>query len=66
MYRCNKKYDHKGQPCSRRHLTEDEIKQTFVKELNSLVEVKEDVIAERRSLIDSVCRTEELIEERGE
>ena len=62
IYRCNKKYAHKGKPCSTRHLTEDEIKQIFVKALNSLVEVKENVIAELRSLIDSVCQTEELME----
>ena len=65
IYRCNKKYAHKGKPCSTRHLTEDEIKQIFVKALNSLVEVKENVIAELRSLIDSVCQMEELIEERS-
>ena len=64
IYRCNKKYAHKGKPCSTRHLTEEEIKQTFVKELNSLVEVKENVIAELRALIDSVCQTGELLEER--
>ena len=64
IYRCNKKYAHKGKPCSTRHLTGEEIKQIFVKALNSLVEVKENVIAELRSLIDSVCRTEELPEER--
>ena len=64
IYRCNKKYVHKGKPCSTRHLTEEEIKQIFVKALNSLMEVKENVIAELRSLIDSVCQMEELIEER--
>jgi len=64
IYRCNKKYAQKGKPCSTRHLTEEEIKQTFVKALNSLVEVKENVIAELHSLIDSVCQTEELMEER--
>ncbi|GAA0202064.1 hypothetical protein GCM10008919_01770 [Selenomonas dianae] len=63
IYRCNKKYAHKGKPCSTRHLTEDEIKQIFVKALNSLVEVKENVIAELRSLIDGVCQTGELVEE---
>ena len=46
-------------------MTEDEIKQIFVKALNSLVEVKEKVIAELRSLIDSVCRTKELVKERN-
>ena len=65
IYRCNKKYAHKGKPCSTRHLTEDEIKQIFVNALNSLVEVKENVIAELRSLIDSVCKTGELMEERN-
>ena len=64
IFRCNKKYSQKGKPCSTRHLTEEEIKRIFVKALNSLVEVKENVIAELRSLIDSVCQMEELIEER--
>ena len=64
IYRCNKKYAKKGKPCSIRYLTEEEIKQIFVKALSSLVEVKENVITELRSLIDGVCRTEELTEER--
>ena len=54
-----------SKPCSTKHLTEEEIKQIFVKALNSLVEVKENVIAELRSLIDSVCQMEELTEERN-
>ena len=65
IYRCNKKYADKGKPCSTKHLTEEEIKWIFVKALNSLVEVKENVIAELRSLIDSVCQTEEMTEERN-
>ena len=64
IYRCNKKYAHKGKPCSTRHLTEEEIKRIFVKALNSLVEVKERVIVELRSLIDDVCQTGQLTEER--
>ncbi|EJO22168.1 recombinase zinc beta ribbon domain protein [Selenomonas sp. FOBRC6] len=64
IYRCNKKYAHKGKPCNTRHLTEEEIKQIFVKALNSLVEVKEKVIVELQSLIDDVCQTVELTEER--
>ena len=63
IYRCNKKYSQKGKPCSTRHLTEEEIKWIFVKALNSLVEVKENVIAELCSLIDSVCQTGELVDE---
>ena len=62
IYRCNKKYAQKGKPCSTRHLTEEEIKQIFVKALNSLVEVKENVIAELTDLIDGVCQTGELVE----
>ena len=54
-----------SKPCSTRHLTEEEIKRIFVKALNSLVEVRENVIAELRSLIDSVCQTRELMEERS-
>ena len=64
IYRCNKKYAQKGKPCSTRHLTEEEIKRIFVKALNSLVEVKEKVIVELQSLIDDVCQTVELTEER--
>ena len=64
IYRCNKKYAQKGKTCSTQHLTEEEIKEIFVKALSSLVEVKENVITELRSLIDGVCRTEELTEER--
>jgi len=64
IYRCNKKYAHKGKPCNTRHLTEEEIKRIFVKALNSLVEVKEHVIAELRSLVDDVCQTGKLIGER--
>ena len=64
IYRCNKKYAHRGKPCNTRHLTEEEIKQIFVKALNSLVEVKEKVIVELQSLIDDVCQTVELTEER--
>ena len=63
IYRCNKKYAHKGKPCNTRHLTEEEIKRIFVKALNSLVEVKENVIAELTDLIDGVCQTGELVEE---
>ena len=52
-----------SKPCSTKYLTEAEIKQIFVKALNSLVEVKENVIAELRSLIDSICKTGKLMEE---
>jgi len=65
IYRCNKKYAHKGKPCGTRHLTEEKIKRIFVKALNSLVEIKERMIAELRSLVDGACRTGELMEERG-
>ena len=63
IYRCIKKYAKKGKSCSTQHLTKEEIKQIFVKALNSLVEVKENVIAELRSLLDGICQTGKLIEE---
>ena len=44
-------------------MTEEDIKEFFIKALNSLVEVKENVIAELQVLIDSVCKMEELTEE---
>ena len=52
-----------SEPCSTKHLTEAETKQIFVKALNSLVEVKENVIAELTDLIDGVCQTGKLMEE---
>ena len=44
-------------------MTEEDIKEFFIKALNSLVEVKENVIAELQVLIDSVCKMGELTEE---
>ena len=52
-----------SKPCSTKYLTEAETKQLFVKALNSLVEVKENVIAELTDLIDGVCQTGKLMEE---
>jgi len=49
-----------SKPCSTKHLTEAETKQIFVKARNSLVEVKENVITELLSLIDSICQTGKL------
>ena len=54
---------HQDKPCSKRHLTKDEIKQIFAKARNFLVKVKENVVAELTELIDNVCRTEALVEE---
>ena len=54
-----------SKPYTTRHLTEEEIKRIFVKALNSLVEVKENVIADLQVLIDSVCQTGEMTEERN-
>ena len=52
-----------SKPCSTKYLTEAETKQIFVKALNSLVELKENVITELLSLIDSICQTGKLMEE---
>lgn len=41
IYRCNGKYSKGKQPCTTPHLTEEQIKKTFLKALNTLVEEKE-------------------------
>lgn len=41
IYRCNRKYGKDTPPCNTPHLTEEEIKQLFLKALNALMEAKE-------------------------
>lgn len=60
VYRCNRKYDKGTEPCTSRHLTEDEIKQIFLQALNTLVDAKEETIQNLRGLMDMVCRTDDL------
>lgn len=60
IYRCNDKYKTKGKPCKSPHLTEAEIKDIFVKALNSMSKVKKTVINEVYDFIDTICATTEI------
>lgn len=66
IYRCNKKYQKGIPPCNTPHLTEEQIKQLFLKALNALVDAKEETIANLQGLIDTVCQTAELADEQEE
>lgn len=63
IYRCNRKYGKDTPPCNTPHLTEEEIKQMFLKALNALVDAKEETIENLQGLIDTVCRTDALVAE---
>ena len=60
IYRCNRKYGKDTPPCNTPHLTEEEIKQMFLKALNALVDAKEETIDNLQGLIETVCQTESL------
>lgn len=63
--RCNGKYSKGKQPCTTPHLTEEQIKEIFLKALNTLVEEKEDTIENLNELIDTICFTDTLISEQN-
>jgi len=60
IYRCNRKYGKDTPPCNIPHLTEEEIKQMFLKSLNALVDAKEETIENLQGLIETVCQMESL------
>lgn len=60
IYRCNDKYKTKGKPCKSSHLTEDEIKEIFIKAINTLTKAKKNVIKEIDNFIDNICKTKDL------
>ena len=62
IWQCNHKYAG-GKPCSTSHLDEDTIKAEFVKAFNSLIENKDEVIAEYRDIIKQLTDTTALEEE---
>ena len=63
IYRCNGKYKG-GQKCGTPHLTEDEIKSLFLKALNELAGIKDEVLANLTVLRGMVSDTAALTEER--
>ncbi|MDD3186795.1 MAG: recombinase family protein, partial [Anaerostipes sp.] len=64
IYRCNRKYGKGIEPCSSPHFTEDQIKEIFLKALNTLIGEKDEAIANLLELIDTVCDTGSLALER--
>lgn len=58
IWRCNHKYD--GKTCNTPHLTEDEIKELFIKALGELLSDKDEVIENLTLLREAVSDTSEL------
>lgn len=65
IYRCNGKYSKGKQTCTTPHLTEEQIKEIFLKALNTLVEEKEETIENLNELINTICFTDTLISEQN-
>lgn len=65
IYRCNKKYD-KGCKCKIPHITEDEIKEMFIKAANELFSEKDEIIENTKTMMNMVCNTDDLDKELGD
>ena len=59
IYRCNHKYGN-GKICSTPHLTEEEIKDVFVRSVNILLAEKDELIANLRTVIHMLCENTAL------
>lgn len=59
IYRCNHKYGD-GRKCKTPHITEDEIKQLFLKAANELFSDKAEIIANSKEMMEFVCNTDAL------
>lgn len=64
IYRCNQKYGKGSKPCNTPHFTEGQLKEIFIKALNALIAERDEAISNLQELIDTVCRTDSLVEER--
>lgn len=62
IYRCNHKYN--GDKCKTPHVTEDEVKASFVSAYNQLVSEKADIIANVEIIRRTLCVTDALVEEK--
>ena len=63
VYRCNRKYRKDEVPCSTPALSEDQIKQIFMKALSSLADAKEATIRNLETLMSMTCDTIEITSE---
>ena len=64
IYRCNRKYG-KGCKCKTPHITEDEIKEMFIKAANELFSEKAEIIENTKVMMNMVCNTDDLDKELG-
>ena len=63
IYRCNNKYD--GKKCRTPHVTEEEIKDVFVKAFNRLVTEREEIVSNATLVRQTLCDTRELEQEKA-
>ena len=63
VYRCNNKYN--GQKCETPHVTEEEVKAAFVSAYNKLVTEKTKIVANLKTVLRTVCQTDELQKEKN-
>ncbi len=61
VYRCNNKYERRDIPrCGTKHLTEEEIKDGFIKAMNLLITNKESVLDDCRMVFDTLTNTADV------
>ena len=65
IYRCNKKYG-KGCKCKIPHITEDEIKEMFIKAANELFSEKDEIVENTKTMMNMVCNTDDLDKKLGD
>ena len=58
IYRCNNKYA--GDKCQTPHVTEDEIKEGFIKAMNQMLEDRDEIIANIKFIKRTLCKTADL------
>ncbi len=58
IYRCNNKY--KGCTCQTPHVTEEEVKEAFIKALNELLDGKDEILANVQLIKRTLCNTTDL------
>lgn len=61
IYRCNQKYK-KEKKCESPHVTEEQIKEAFVKAANRMLKGKKELIANAQTIIDKCCDGRKLEE----
>ena len=57
VYRCNRKYEQKGKPCSSPHVREEEIKAAFEKALGMILERRSEIFSAYETMIASLTDT---------